>query len=747
MPRTGRIDGFGTPQLEVKQVIQDFKSGRLAVEQLPPPALRPGGVLVRTCASLISAGTERSTVSVGKASLVGKARQRPDLVRQVVDNVRREGLVATYNKVQSRLDALKPLGYSAAGVVAAVGAGVTDLSVGDRVACAGAGYASHAEVLFVPRNLCARIPDGVSFEAASYTTVGAIAMQGVRQADVRLGENVAVIGLGLIGQLVVQLLNASGCRVAGVDLDPNMVERAAGSGAGLAVVRSDDVERQIDAYTGGLGADAVIIAATSRSRDPIELAGRIARDRARVVVVGMSSMDVPRTPYYEKELEVRLSRSYGPGRYDPAYEEHGHDYPVGYVRWTEGRNMAAFLDLVASGKIDVERLTTHRFTIDRAVEAYDAIEAKSGERPCGIVLSYADQAPLAETVRNAAVSRAASGKVGVAFVGAGNFATATLLPPLKKLASVRLTGVATSSGVSALSAARKFGFAFTATGIEQLLEDEATTCVFVATRHNLHHSLAVQALAAGRAVFVEKPLALNVEGLHEVVDAARASRGQLMVGFNRRFAPLARQLRSRFAERTGPAFVTYRVNAGFLPKDHWTQDPVEGGGRIIGEACHFIDFIQFLTGAVPIRVSATSVRSGNARETDDDSVAITLEMSDGSVGTVLYVALGDKRFPKERCEVFADGCVGIVDDYRSGRFVGAGRDEQLKGGFQDKGHAAEIGCFIDAVRTGGEPPIGLESLIATTLASFAAVEAVHSKAPVDLRESLREFGVIPSRGV
>lgn len=726
----------------MKQVIQNFKTGDLSVGEVPPPALRPGGVLVRTVRSLISSGTERGTVSVGQSSIVGKARQRPDLVKQVIDNVRREGVAATMQKVRTRLESLKPLGYSAAGVVAAVGEGVTELKVGDRVACAGAGYASHAEVLFVPKNLCARIPDGVSFDDAAYTTVGAIAMQGVRQADVRLGETVTVVGLGLIGQITVQLLRAAGCRVVGVDLDPRAVVRARASGADLAVERGNDAARRIDAFTSGIGADAVIITASAKSTDPIEFAGEIARDRARVVVVGAVPIDVPRSPYYEKELDVRLSRSYGPGRYDPEYEEGGRDYPVSYVRWTEGRNMASFLELIGSKRIDMTPLTTHRFAIDDAVAAYDVVLGKNGEHPCGILLDYPDEARLEDRIdRKARSETAAPSRVGIAFAGAGAFATASLLPPLKRLSDVTLTGVATSSGLSAKGVADKFDFAFAASGLDQLLEDPATTAVFVATRHNLHHELAARALETGRAVFVEKPLAVDRAGLERVVAAARASNRQLLVGFNRRFAPLATEVAGRLASRVGPAMVHYRVNAGFVPKTHWTQDPVEGGGRIIGEVCHFIDFVQFMTEALPLRVHAVSVRAGNERETDADSVTITLTMSDGSVGSILYVALGDKRFPKERCEIFADGSVAVLDDYRSGLFVRSGKEEKLRGGAQDKGHAAEVAAFVDAVRTGAPSPISLDSLVATTLASFAAVESLRTNEPVDLKTDLRALGV------
>lgn len=728
----------------MKQVFQNFKTGEVSVGDVPPPACKPGGVLVRTVRSLISAGTERGTVSVGQSSLVGKARQRPDLVKQVIDNVRREGLGATVDKVRTRLESLKPFGYSAAGVVAAVGEGVRDLRVGDRVACAGATYANHAEVIFVPRNLCAAIPDGVTFDDAAYTTIGAIAMQGVRQADLRLGETAVVIGLGLIGQITVQLLRASGCSVVGVDLDPVAIARAGAAGCDLALSRSDDVERQVDAFTNGIGADAVVITASARSNDPIDLAGTLARARAKVVVVGLVPMDVPRSPYYEKELDVRMSRSYGPGRYDPRYEEGGVDYPVAYVRWTEGRNMSSFLELLGSKRITMEPLTTHRFPLSDAIAAYDVVLGKSGGAPCGILLEYAGEPVLSERVDRVAGPAASRDDVGVAFVGAGNFATATLIPPLRRMPGVRLTGVATSSGLTARGVADKFGFAYMASSIDQILDDATTNCVFVATRHNLHHALAARALAADRAVFVEKPLAVDRDGLREVVDAARASGRQLLVGFNRRFAPLSRQIRERFASRVGPMLVTFRVNAGFVPREHWTQDPVEGGGRIVGEGCHFIDVVQYLTGAMPVRVSASAVRSGNERETDADSVSITIEMSDGSVGSIVYVALGDKRLPKERCEVFADGSAAVLDDFKSGSVFRNGREERLKGGPQDKGHAAEVAAFIEAVRTGAASPISLDSLVATTVASLAVGDALRSGAPVDLTSELASFGVTVS---
>ncbi|HVF88538.1 MAG TPA: zinc-binding dehydrogenase, partial [Blastocatellia bacterium] len=478
----------------MKQVVQNFRTGELKVEELPPPALRPGGVLVRTAFSLISAGTERSIVETAQSSLIGKARGRPDLVRQVFDTFKREGLRSTYEKVKSRLNQIKALGYSASGVVAAVGPGVRGLKVGDRVACAGAGYASHAEVVFVPQNLCCKVPENVSLESACYSTVGAIALQGIRQADVRLGETVAVIGLGLVGQLTVQMLKASGCVVVGVDIDDGACELAKKSGADTVASNSPKAREIVSSLTGGHGADCVLITAGTRSNEPIELAGELARDRAKVVAVGMVGMDVPRNSYYMKELDIRLSRSYGPGRYDPEYEEKGHDYPIAYVRWTENRNMDAFLRLAGEGKVDTGLLTTHRFQMESATEAYNLITGHGSERYCGVVLKYpeADRTP-ARVISTSRTAKSSGDELGVAFIGAGNFARGVLLPIVRRSARVRLDGIATATGISAKNTAEQFGFGYSTTDYDLVLADEKTSCVFIATRHDTHALYAAEA--------------------------------------------------------------------------------------------------------------------------------------------------------------------------------------------------------------------------------------------------------------
>jgi predicted dehydrogenase/threonine dehydrogenase-like Zn-dependent dehydrogenase len=707
----------------MKQVVQNFRTGQLDVEELAPPALRPGGVLVRTACSLISAGTERTIVETAQSSLIGKARGRPDLVRQVFDSFKREGLSSTYEKVKAKLSQSKALGYSASGVVTAVGGGAQEFRVGDRVACAGGGYASHAEVNFVPMNLCCRLPEGVSQESACYTTVGAIALQGIRQADPRLGEAVAVIGLGLVGQLTVQLLKAAGCQVLGVDIDQAACDLARKSGADAVAADPASAREACDSLTSGRGADCIVITAATKSSEPIELAAELARDRARVVVVGLVGMDVPRHSFFAKELELRLSRSYGPGRYDPHYEEKGNDYPIGYVRWTEKRNMEAFLRLIAEGKVNTELLTTHRFEVAQATQAYDLI-LSGGGRFCGVVLEYpVANHQSANPPREIKSRSTRTGETGISFVGAGNFARGVLLPIVKRAAKVQLQGIGAATGLSAKNAAEQFGFSYSTTDYQEILGDDRSEVVFIATRHDSHASLAMEALARGKHVFVEKPLAVNEEGLRQVVAAARESNAVLMVGYNRRFAPIAREIRERFATRAAPMTIAYRVNAGQLPREHWTHDCAEGGGRIIGEACHFMDFVQYLTGALPVRVSAETVPQTRVAGMVDDSTVISMSMSDGSVASIVYTASGDSSVAKEHIEIFCDRSIATIDDFRNGTIVHDRKTTKLGRSAQDKGHAAEVNAFLEAVQGLTGAPIGLESLVATTLASFAAVES------------------------
>jgi len=711
----------------MKQILQNYKTGEVSVAEVPPPIAQRGRVLVRTAASLISAGTERMAVELGRKSLIGKARERPDLVRQVIQKAQREGLMNTVAAVQSKLNAQNALGYSASGIVVGAGEDVTTFSAGDRVACAGAGFASHAEVLSVPKNLCVRLPDGVDFESAAFGTLGAIALQGVRLAEPTLGEAVVVIGLGLLGQLTVQLLKANGCRVFGIDLDASKVELARTLGADDGAVSGGEAHDAVMAWTRGRGADAVLITAATSSDQPVELAGEISRLKGRVVAVGLVGMNVPRKIYYERELTLKVSMSYGPGRYDPEYEERGHDYPFPYVRWTEGRNIEAFLDLLAAGSVRVAPLITHRFAIEDGERAYKLIAGETGEPYLGVVLGYDTERELARSIErregDALTKRdgaraSGSATVGVGMIGAGSYAQKFLLPNFKANGA-SFHSIATASGISARGIGEKYDFARVVASAEDVIADAAANLVVIATRHDSHAPLARRALEAGRHVFVEKPLALDDEELDGVLGAARASEGRLMVGYNRRFSPHARACAETFAARRSPLSILYRVNAGRIARTHWIQDPREGGGRIIGEVCHFIDLMHFLTGATTTRVYAESIASRNEETLDEDSVVITLRFSDGSNGQIAYLAEGDRALPKERIEVFGGGRTFVIEDFRSATLYERGRERrQAKLRAQDKGQAAEVRALCAMVREGAPAPIALRDLAATTRATF-----------------------------
>jgi len=723
-------------------------------------------LLVRNSYSLISAGTERSKIELARSNLLDKARQRPDQVRQVLNNLRQEGLIPTYQKVMTRLDTPITLGYCSAGVAIEVGERAQEFKIGDRVACAGEGYACHAEVVSVPKNLCVKVPDTVSLDHAAFAPLGAIALQGVRQAHATVGENVAVIGLGLVGLLTVQLLKAAGCRVLGMDLDPGRCQMAQQLGAD---VTADNGQRMADlaaAMTAGHGVDAVIITAATKSSAPIELAGRLCREKGHVVVVGAVPVNVPRKEYYEKELDLCISRAFGPGTYDKRFVEQGVDYPYGYVRWTAQRNMEAFLNLVAEKKIALDPLITHRFPIDEAPKAYDLLHNPQ-EQVLGILFEYdttADRAPQTAVVwlkekdnvagstfhvTRSNLQRSNLQPVTMGVIGAGNFAQAYLLPNFRRLEGVTLRGVATATSVSATNAARKFGFAYCTCDYHEILNDPEINCVVIATRHNLHAPLAAEALRAGKHVFVEKPLALNAEQLQEVIEAYQSGQepsnlqspisSLLMIGFNRRFSPFIQELKKFLAHRTGPLVMTYRVNAGYVPPDHWVHDPVEGGGRILGEVCHFVDLLQYLTGARPCRVFAQTARGHNGHIPDEDNVQVTISFEDGSTGIITYTAAGDLSFPRERLEVFTDGSVVVVDNFREAVFTRRGKRKRMCRWSQDMGHRQEIAAFVSATREGGPPPIPFEEIVLSTLTTLQIKESLRLGTPVeiDLSQVLR----------
>jgi predicted dehydrogenase/NADPH:quinone reductase-like Zn-dependent oxidoreductase len=698
----------------VKQIVQSYRTGELKVADVPVPRAGSGSLLVATRVSLISAGTEKQLMDLAKASFVGKAMARPDLVRQVVRRVQRDGLKPTIEKVFAKLDTPIPLGYSLAGQVIEIGRAVSGYEVGSRIACAGAGLANHAEINAVPKNLCVRIPDAVSDQDASFVTLGAIALQGVRQAAPTLGERIVVMGLGLIGLLTVQLLKANGCRVLGFDPNPFRVALAKEMGADIAV--SSDLHAATTAFTGGYGADAVILTASTKSNEPINQAAEISRLKGRIVVVGLVGMTIDREPFYKRELDLKLSMSYGPGRHDPDYEQAGHDYPLSYVRWTEQRNMDAFLALIAQGRVTPSKLVTQGFQIAEAEKAYALME--SSEPYLAILLSYSEDsaARVERSIKLTSTSARSTRGEGVAFIGFGNYAKGVLLPAFRKAGGVKLTSVVTATGVSASHAGEKYGFTTIASDPAAALSDPATEIVVIATRHDTHASLAAEALAAGKHVFCEKPLAIDADGLGKVLAATDGAPGVITVGFNRRFAPLLVAAKAALEPRSGPLVMLYRINAGDIAGDHWIQRH-EGGGRIVGEVCHFVDALTYLSGSLPVEANAVAARG------HDDAVSILLRFADGSTGTIVYSSLGNPSVPKEYVEVFASGRVVQLDDFRRLTITRGDKTTVAKSG-QDKGQAALVTAFLAAARGRKAAPIPLAELEAVTAATFAIEDAL-----------------------
>ncbi len=708
----------------MKQVAQRPSDGRVTVEHVPPPASRPGWVVVQNRYSLISAGTERSKIELGKKSVVAKARARPDLVRKAIDKARAEGFRSTLAVARDRLAGLDAIGYSSAGTVQEVGIGVEGIAPGDRVACAGAGWANHASIVAVPKNLVARVPDGVDLAEAAYSTVGAIALHGVRQADVRLAERVGVVGLGLVGQLAVRLLLASGCDVAGFDLDHRAVELAERAGATAMAVdaRANGSAGPLRSLDGCL--DAVIVCAAGSSSAPVHLACRLLRSRGRVVVIGDVPIEADRTLMYEKELELRLSRSYGPGRYAPDYEEHGRDLPAEYVRWTEQRNLAAFVALIAAGRIRPSELTTHVFPVDRASDAYEIIEAGGDPRPFGVLLEYpATVEPVALPRPSPPRPRPETG-ARVGLIGVGGFARSILVPGLAR-AGASLMAVASERGLSAADAAARLGFQ-QATTTDELLRDEDVDAVVIATRHANHAELTAKALRAGKAVFVEKPLALTATELSEVTNAL-AHDSLLMVGFNRRFAPFTESA-ADLLQRSDSGAIAIRVNAGSLPDTHWLHDPRSGGGRLLGEGCHFIDLALHCSGARPHSVQASARPQPERPLECSDEFTVTLRFANGGLGVVIYTGKGDTRLSKERIEVFAGGESLVIDDFRRLERYRENR-RSVSTSRQDKGHQGELERFIGCCRGEQSPPAAI-GYIESTMATLAAAESLRTQQPV-----------------
>jgi len=721
----------------MKQVAQNYKSGELTVLDVPAPTCRPGGVLVRSLFSLISTGTEMMKVSEASMSMVGMARARPDQVRKVLDQVQQQGVVTTYKKVMNKLDSYTPLGYSLCGVVTEVGRGAEEFSVGQLVACAGNEQALHAEYNWVPVNLCAAVPEGVLPEHAAFATVASIAMHGVRRAEVQLGETAAVIGLGLIGQLVIRLLVAAGVQAVGIDPVPERCRLA--EKAGAAVCGSPDeldgVLAELARITSGRGADHVFLSAGGSSNGPVETAVKLARDRARVVDIGKMKLDLPWNAYYEKELDVRFSRSYGPGRYDTRYELDGIDYPAGYIRWTEKRNLESFLDLVARNELEVATLIDGVFPMAEAAKVYG--DLKSGElKAIGVLLEYPVPAqdapapatslvlPAARAQRRGVQAKAPKEQIAIGFVGAGNYASSMLLPHLARLKTASLGHVATTKSLSSVNAQRKFGFTTASTNADSVFEDESLDAIFIVTRHATHARLVCRALETGKAVFVEKPLALTREETDQIAQTIeKTGNDRLMVGFNRRFAPLLTAMRKDFGAAAATSVSRYLVNAGPLAKDSWYLNEEAEGSRFTGEGGHFIDTLSWWAGSLPEEVYAV-------RGPEKGDVIATFRFAGGASGTIAYLTGGNTRFPKETMDATGGGRSARLDNFKTAAvWSGRGKSTAKARGGQDKGQRGEMESFVEAVRTGAPMPISAESLLATTRATIAVGESLLSGRP------------------
>jgi predicted dehydrogenase/threonine dehydrogenase-like Zn-dependent dehydrogenase len=712
----------------MRALLEDMKSGEVATYDVPAPEVKEGGILVRTAFSAISAGTEKATVEAGRKSLLGKAMARPDLVKQVLEYAQSNGLKAARQKVQARLQTLTALGYSCSGLVLEVGANVAGFQLGDRVACGGSGYASHGEINFVPANLAVLVPENVTLEAASLTTIGAIAVQGVRQANVTLGETVAVIGVGLVGVLSIQILRAAGCRVIAIDVSRERASQAAVHGAHLGLATDDaGLEHAVKSFS-RYGVDAALITAATKSADPLELAAKLLRDRGRISVVGDVGMGVSRANMYRKEISLSMSRSYGPGRYDPSYEEGGQDYPIGFVRWTEKRNMEAFLDLLAAGSVKVETLLAHRFPVEEGGKAYAALEAGAYTG----IIDYHSAVEARPSTRPTVQPRPKD-KLRVGCIGVGGFARGIVLPYLRSSAGLVLESIASSTGAAAESARSGFGFAM-AESPSDLIANPNVDALFILTRHNSHAAYVTAALEQRKSVFVEKPLAINRDELEMVrrvyAENLAANNGArfVMVGFNRRFAPLTEKLKDFFAGRHEPMMVHIRCNAGFIPLSGWVQDP-ENGGRIIGELCHFVDWARAVVGC-PMQTLTAAALPDSGRY-NRDNVTVTIGFEDGSVANLLYLANGDAAVAKEYYEVFCAGGIARLEDFKTLHLSRNGKTETLKSG-QDKGHRKEVALTVAAMKQGDEAPISFVELIEVTEATFAIEEAIRTGKAVPL---------------
>jgi predicted dehydrogenase/threonine dehydrogenase-like Zn-dependent dehydrogenase len=718
----------------MKQIFQQIKSGTVQLSDIPSPIVEPGKVLVRNYFSAISPGTERASIELGKKSLLSKAKSRPDLVREVLHKVKSEGIISAYNKVSQKLDDFVALGYSSAGVVIGVGEGVEGFLVGDEVACAGQNYASHAEVVNVPKNLCSKLPKGVSLKEASFVALGSVALWGIRRTGLTQGEKVAVIGLGLLGQMTVKMLKAYGFPVIGLDIDAKKVSLALAEGMDKGgVINQDDIQKLVDEFTHGLGVDAVIVTAASKDNGPIELAGEITRDRGRVCAVGDFNLEIPRRTYFKKEIDFFISRSYGPGRYDVSYEEKGQDYPLGYVRWTEKRNMEEFLRLLQEKKLEITSLVTQEFSIEEASHAYEFLmDNQRKEQVLGMVFSYTVDKRQEDIIwEKKERSSRKQGSINLGLIGLGNFTQGVLLPIIQKIQNTNIYCVADVDGMKTSKVISKYGGDYATTDYHKVIKDNNVDVIIAAPRHDVHAKMVVEALEHNKNVYVEKPLALNEKELEEVMTSAKTSSGRLMVGFNRRFSSLVKAAKDFFKGEDFPLLMNYRVNAGKIPADHWVHDAKQGGGRIIGEVCHFVDTLQYICGARPIKVYATMVpQSGQIKTLDN--VIVVIDFENGSRGTILYNSLGNNSVLKEWIEVFGADKAVQIDDFKSAHMFHKQSRKTMKKFSQDKGHSQEMAAFLNSVLLGQASPISLDEIFSSTKTSFAILESLKQGKPIDI---------------
>jgi predicted dehydrogenase/threonine dehydrogenase-like Zn-dependent dehydrogenase len=720
----------------MKQIIQNYRTGKVELAEVPVPLCPPNSILVKNQASLISIGTERSIIELGQKSLLGKARARPDLVKRFLDKAKKEGFVKTFKEALGRLDNPTPLGYSSAGKVIEVGKNIRKFSPGDRVTCIGAGFASHAEYITVPENLCQLIPDNITYDEASFGMLGIIALHGVRCVKITFGESVAVIGLGLLGLLTVQLLKAYGCKVIGMDIERKKVEMAGKLGAAHAFLSEEEFKNGVERITNGNGVDAVIITAATKSSAPVNNAVDIVRYGGRVVIVGVVDIHPHRNEMWHKEVEIMVAKGGGAGIFDPFYENKGVDYPIGYVRWTENRNLKEFLRLVSIGRIDLKPLITHKFQIEDALKVYESLIKGNLKNSIGVILNYAQEKEPNRSVslKTPAIKIASDEKINLGVIGAGLFGKTLLLPTLKKMRGVRLHAISTSSGASAYHTGKRYGFERCTADYKEILENRSINGVIILTPHSLHAKMVIESLQMRKHIFVEKPLCINKEELTEIMKTYSSFNDKcLMVGYNRRFSPHSIKVEQYLKDRSSPLVINYRINAGFIPADHWVHSEEEGGGRIVGEICHFVDMMQFLTKSEPIRVYAERVTGDDKTVISSDNVGIVIKFKDGSVGNIIYSASGDKAFSREQIEIFCESTTIVLTDYRKTLFYKGGKRNVFRTANQEIGYKEELQHFIDVIKGNSTLKLLPKEIFFSTLSVFEINNSLRRGVPIEIQ--------------